>query len=574
MDFIEQLKSSADIVRVVGEYVRLRKTGVRWVGLCPFHSEKTPSFGVHETYQIFKCFGCGASGDVIKFVQEIEGLTFWEAVKLLAERHGIPLPRRADFSDEQTRLRAGIYEMHEVAFQHFRLLLDSAAGADARAYLARRGVSPKLAEEFGLGYADRGGQSLIRRLQQGGFQADLLENSGLVAARNDGSGFFDRFRGRLMFPIHNESGKVIAFAGRALAEQDEPKYLNSPETEIYRKSYVLYNLHRARKSARDGGFSILVEGYMDVIGLHGAGVPNAIASCGTALTAQQVRSLKRHADGVVVNFDPDAAGSNAAERSVNLLLEEGMRIRVLELEGGLDPDEYVKQRGAEAYASALRNAPRYFEWLADRARRKFDMRAAEGRVAGFQFLLPAIRRIPSRIERAAIATDVAAYLGVDSSLVLAEFRSLAAAQTGAPRKPSAPVVPPDEKILLRCLLGSEDARRQVLPHIASLAPSLKLRTVRILDAVAAAGEPFRFAALEGRLHEEDRELLSTLVFAEDMKEQEFSAQQALACLQRMRAAARESDAADLKARIKTAEREGDLQRAIALAAELARLGRA
>jgi len=573
MDFIEHLKSSADIVRVVGEYVRLRKTGVRWVGLCPFHTEKTPSFGVHETYQIFKCFGCGAAGDVIKFVQEIEGLTFWEAVKLLAERHGIPLPRRADFSDEQTRLRAGIYEMHEVALKHFRSLLESAAGAEARAYLSRRGVGPQLVEEFSLGFADRGGQSLTRRLQQAGFQPEQMEKSGLVIARNDGSGLFDRFRGRVIFPIHNESGKVIAFAGRALSSEDEPKYLNSPETDIYRKSYVLYNLHRARKPARDGGFSILVEGYMDVIGLHGAGVHNAIASCGTALTAQQVRCLKRHVDNIVVNFDPDAAGSNAAERSINTLLEEAMHIRVLELDGGLDPDEYVKQRGADSYLSALKNAPRYFEWLAGRARQKFDVRSAEGRVAGFRFLLPAIRRIPSRIERAAIANDVAAYLGVESSLVLAEFRSLAAERSPAPKKAATPGVPQDEKILLRCLLGSEEARRQVLPEIASLAPSIKLRTARILDSIAAAGEPFHFAALEGRLHEEDRELLSALVFAEDMNEQEISAQQALACLQRIRVAARESDVAGLKARIKAAERAGNVQQALALAAELNRLGR-
>jgi DNA primase len=252
MDFIEQLKSSVDIVRVVGEYVRLKRAGAgpRYTGLCPFHHEKTPSFSVHSTHQFYKCFGCGAGGDVIKFVMEIERLTFWEAVKLLAERNGIPLPRQSEHADEETRRRAALYEMHELAGRLFRELLDSPAGREARGYLERRGVSRATAEEFGLGLSDRGGQMLVRAFERAGFAHELMEQSGLVLRRNDGTGFYDRFRGRLMFPIHSESGKLIGFGGRALAEGDEPKYLNSPETPIYRKSQVLYNLNRARKAMR------------------------------------------------------------------------------------------------------------------------------------------------------------------------------------------------------------------------------------------------------------------------------------------------------------------------------------
>ncbi len=399
MDFVEQLKSSVDIVKAVGEYVRLRKAGAgpRYVGLCPFHTEKTPSFSVHQTHQFYKCFGCGAGGDVIKFVMEIERLSFYEALRLLADRNGIRMPQRAEYSDQETRLRATMFEMHELALRVFRANLGGAPGAAGRDYLAKRSVTPAVAEEFGLGYSDRSGQNLVRRFEREGFSAEQMESSGLALKRQDGSGFFDRFRGRLMFPIHSESGKVIGFGGRVLSGDEEPKYLNSPETPIYRKSHILYNLHRAKEAIRKADRGILVEGYMDVIGLHAAGVREVVASCGTALTSLQVRALKRHSEKIVVNFDPDAAGSNAAERSIQMLLEESMQVRVLELEGGLDPDEYVKAAGPDAYREKLEKAPGYFNWLADRARGRYDMRTAQGRVVGPA--VPAARH-PARLRQA------------------------------------------------------------------------------------------------------------------------------------------------------------------------------
>ncbi len=340
MDFSAQLKSSIHIVRVVGEYVRLKRSGAgpRYVGLCPFHTEKTPSFSVHATHQFYKCFGCGAGGDVIKFVMDIERLTFFEALKLLAERNGIPMPRRSEYADEETKLRAAVFEMHEIAARMFAANLAGAAGGAARDYLARRGVAASMVGEFGLGLSDGAGQALARRFQKEGFPEAAMEASGLVLKRQDGSGWFDRFRNRLMFPIHNESGKVIAFGGRALAAGEEPKYLNSPETPIYRKSYVLYNLHRAKDAIRKADRAVLVEGYMDAIGVYAAGVREVVASCGTALTSAQVRALKRHSERIVVNFDPDAAGASASERSIHTLLEEGMQGRILQLDGGLDPD--------------------------------------------------------------------------------------------------------------------------------------------------------------------------------------------------------------------------------------------
>ncbi|MEO8661563.1 MAG: DNA primase, partial [Bryobacteraceae bacterium] len=301
MEFVEQLKSSVDIVTVVGEYVRLRKAGTRWVGLCPFHNEKSPSFGVNTTHQFYKCFGCGAGGDVLKFVMEVERVTFFEALKMLSERYGIPMPKRQEFSDPESRRRSSLFDLHELAADIFRANLAAGNGGAARGYLAKRGVSQQTATEFGLGLSERSGNGLLRAMEGKGFSEEQLEQSGLFS-RREGGGLFDRFRGRLMFPIHNESGKTIGFGGRALAADDEPKYLNSPKTDLYDKGYVLYNLHRAKGPVRKADRVVLVEGYMDVIGVSAAGVQEVVASCGTALTNTQVRALKRHSEKVVVNF--------------------------------------------------------------------------------------------------------------------------------------------------------------------------------------------------------------------------------------------------------------------------------
>src|SRR5260370_23508365 len=418
MDFAEQLKSAVDIAQVIGEYVRLRKaSSARYTGLCPFHTEKTASFSVNVGKQFYHFFGCKASGDVIRFVMEMEGLTFLEALKQLAERYGIPMPQKPMASDPESKLRDALSAMHDLALQLFQKSLQSSDGAQARAYLQKRGIAPQTTEEFQLGYVDRSGQFLARRLQQEGFSPEQMEKSGLVLQR-EGGGFFDRFRNRMMFPIHNESGKVVGFAGRALADGDEPKYLNSPETPIYRKRNLLYNLHRAKQTIRKSGHSILVEGYMDVIGLWAAGVQEVVASCGTALSGQQVKLLTRHAEQVVVNFDPDAAGSNAAEISIGVLLQEDARVRILELDGDLDPDEYVKKHGVDTYRQRLTNAASYFHWLADLARKRVPGRTSAGRVDALKYLLPVVQRIPDKLERAAVANDVASMLGVEQGVVL------------------------------------------------------------------------------------------------------------------------------------------------------------
>ncbi|HYL37805.1 MAG TPA: DNA primase [Bryobacteraceae bacterium] len=573
MDFVEQLKSQVDIVKTIGEYVRLKRVGStpRYMGLCPFHTEKTPSFSVHSSHQFFKCFGCGIGGDVLNFVMEIERISFYEALKLLAERNGIAMPKR-EYSDPDSKLRGALMEMHDIAAGVFQANLTGPAGAEARNYLAGRGVTPEQMAEFGLGLSEAAGQQLARQFGSR-FAPEILEPSGLVMKRQDGSGFFDRFRGRLMFPIHNESGKVIGFGGRALRAGDEPKYLNSPETPLYRKSYVLYNLHRAKDAIRKSDYAVLVEGYMDAIGVYSAGVRNVVASCGTALTNTQVRALKRHSGRIVVNFDPDAAGANAAERSIQMLLDEGFQVRVLELEGDRDPDEYVKHAGAEVYRSRLEKAPSYFHWLADRARKKFDMRTVEGRLQGFKFVAPAIQRISDRLERFAVANDVADYLGVDEKLVRDHFSQGSAERRSAQRGPQ---VPPNERLLLNSLLISQDARSEVVPHLQQMPAIDHFVTRHIFKAIFALhadDSSFRFADLEGRLAEADRDLLSAVIFADEVLEEEKAQEQALACLRSLQALDPKSELAALRAQIKSAEREGNLPEAIRLAEELDRRAR-
>lgn len=571
-DFKDTLKNSVDIVRVIGDYIRLQKLGgsARYRGLCPFHNEKTPSFYVHADRQFFKCFGCAKGGDVFTFVMEIEGLGFFEAMKLLAEKNGITMPAPKPDFDPASRKKASLQDLHELAARLFRENLYGPQGEPAREYLKRRGVGQKLAEEFGLGYSDAGG-GLVRLFQKQGVEEALLEESGLCLKRNEGPGYFDRFRNRLMFPIWNESGKVIAFGGRTLGE-DQPKYLNSPETPIYRKSHVLYNLHRAREGARKSGRMVLVEGYMDVVGVHAAGVKEVVASCGTALTSQQVRAIKRHADRVVVNFDPDNAGANATERSIQILLEESLQIRVCSLPGGLDPDEFVKEKGAEAYQGELERAPGYFHWLAERARARFDMRSAEGRMEAFRFLLPAVQKLPDKLERLAVVNDMANYLRVEPGEMLEQFRKAAADRT-QPKAIEVKIerqLPDLERVLIRLVVHHPQVAASYLDTILGLESLRGMESHRILEAALKQIEDrgqLDFSQLQNELGESDAHLLAAL-FASDTEDVERThddpAAQLRACLDKLERDHREKQRKQLRQQVREAEMRGDLAEAMRL----------
>jgi DNA primase len=434
-NFAQTVKQQADIVKIVGEFVRLKKAGAQnFSGLCPFHSEKTPSFSVHAGRQFFHCFGCGQSGDVFSFIQKVENVSFPEAVKTVAIKCGIPLPKREFSSAEEaaeSRQRGKLIELHEAAAAWFEAQLRSPEGATAREYLTGRGMNDDGIAKFRIGYAPESFHALRERLQPIA-DPDTLRASGLFSSKEQEDGkpgpIYSRFRKRITFPIANESGRVIAFTARALESGDKagPKYINSPETPLYTKGQVLFNLDKARSAIREADFAVLVEGQMDCISAYLAGITNVLATSGTAFTEAQVRLLRRYTARVIVNFDPDTAGANAAEKSIALLTEEGFEVKVVTLEGGLDPDRFVRERGAKAYMAALRGARRHQEYLLQRAQQMFPPRTPEAKVKALNYLLPHIRRMPSRIARDEFAMDAAQKLGIDSALVREELKEAAA----------------------------------------------------------------------------------------------------------------------------------------------------
>ena len=471
--FSDTVKQQADIVRVVGDYIKLKKSGTQnFTGLCPFHDEKTPSFSVHATRQFYHCFGCGASGDVFTFVQKLESVTFPEAVRAVAQKIGIPLPK-ASFSGpaeaQEARLRAALLDAHERACIFFEEQLQRPEGARAREYLTGRGVNEEAIRTFRIGFAPESGFLLRDRLRPG-FDEEIMRASGLFSWKQEagqpekGSGasalLYSKFRNRIMFPISSESGKVIAFTGRTLETGDRagPKYLNSPETPIYSKSRVLFNLDRAREAIRKLDYAILVEGQMDCISVFAAGFHNVIASSGTAFTEAQARLLARSSRNIVVNFDPDAAGAAAAERSLALLVAEDFQIKVLTLEAGFDPDLFLRRRGRDAYGEALRRSPKYFDFLIERARHSFPVRSPEGKVQAVNFLLPHIHRVPHRIARDELAVQVAQKLGIDSAVLRQELKHAARTRSSTVKVPDEIQLTDAERILIRALASAGQLR--------------------------------------------------------------------------------------------------------------------
>jgi DNA primase len=466
-DFAQLVKQQADIVRIIGEYITLKKSGAQnYAGLCPFHGEKTPSFSVHAVRQFYHCFGCNESGDVFSFVQKIENVGFPEAVKLVAQKCGIALPKREFSSPEEaqeSRQRGKLLDLHELATSFFEDQLRSAEGARAREYLTNRGLTAEAIAKFRIGYAPESFNALRDRLQ-GTAPADLLRLSGLLSSKEqpDGSAgpLYARFRKRITFPIHNESGRVIAFTARALDsdEKSGPKYMNSPETPLYSKGQVLFNLDKARQAIRERTFALLVEGQMDCITAYMAGFHNVLATSGTAFTEMQVRLLSRYTKRLFVNFDPDTAGANAAEKSIALLTEEDFEVMVVTLEGGLDPDRFIRERGIKAYVGAVEAAKRQSDYLIDRAMQLFPSRTADGKTKALNYLLPHIRRMPNRIARDEFASDTAQKLGIDSALLREELHQAARKRREQVNPSSLDSLNEAERVLLRAMAAAPQSR--------------------------------------------------------------------------------------------------------------------
>jgi DNA primase len=570
-DFAQTVKQQADIVKVIEGYIRLRKAGAQnYSGLCPFHKEKSPSFSVHAVRQFYHCFGCGVSGDVFSFVGKIENVGFPEAVRIVAGKCGIPLPKREFSSPEEAagaRQRAKLLELHEAAASWFEEQLRGPEGAVAREYLAGRGMSPENMKAFRIGYAPDSFNALRDRLSNMADQ-ETLRSSGLFSAKEHEDGslgpLYDRFRKRVMFPIANESGRVIAFTARTLetGEKAGAKYINSPETPLYTKGLVLFNLDKARTAIRQLEFALLVEGQMDCISVFLRGIQNVIATSGTAFTEQQVALLRRHTSQVVVNFDPDAAGSNAAEKSIALLTEEGFTIKIVTLDDGLDPDRYIRERGVEAYMAALRGARRQSDYLIERARHQFPGASAEQKVKAMNFLLPHIRRLPEKLARDQFMHDAAQKLGIDSAVLREEFHQAALRRRDhvEPRVTSLTEV---ERVLLRALAitdpENEQARRLAAEALAQQPTWFEhLGTNAAMQALAGRQSRDPMVAVED---EAQRALLAEALLAETKPPAETEVHSAI---QEIHERAIERRLREMRSQIAEAERRGD-------AAELAQL---
>ena len=568
-DGIDRVKSAADLVQIVGEHVRLRKSGSNFIGLCPFHSEKTPSFHVHAERQFFYCFGCHAKGDVIHFVEKMEGLTFADALRWLGERYGIPIDSRSRPNERKADERRTLLEIQAKAGRHFRRELAGGGARQARRYLEARGLTPEIQKRFGIGYAPKRSDGLLQELRDG-YSLDQLRLSGLIQRSERNSSHYDRFRGRVMFPIWNEAGKIVGFGGRALGEE-QPKYLNSPETPLYGKSRTLYALNLARESLRRLGRAVLVEGYMDCIALHQAGIGNAVAVCGTSLTEDQVRLLGRFTKKVVVNFDPDEAGDSATLRSLALLSQGGFGVRVLALPDRLDPDAYIRRHGSAAYSQLLERAPTDFEYLLARARGKYPLETIEGKVAAIEELLPTLARVSNRIEREEKTRRVAEYFQVEETAVRAELHKAAGGgrrkpELGRSRKPS---LSPAERQLIKVVLDLDREAGEIVDQLDRSQVHLGMESEVVFSAMVALYRK------EGRVEAErlreslpgdrERNWISEAVF------EEVDQQQVDACLEWLRRKKSQDEVARLQEQIVQADRAEDFELVATLVSKKAKL---
>jgi DNA primase len=573
--FVDQIKNSVDIVRVISEYVRLRKSGANYSGLCPFHSEKTPSFHVHSGRQLYHCFGCHAGGDVFKFIQSIERITFPETLKLLAEKCGIALPR-SDFGGEleQTaKERLALFDVNDRAARIFRSQLhNSSEGKQALNYLKERGVTEEMIDRFEIGYSLAASDGLTRKLLNE-FSSDLMFKSGLVQSSDYDSRTIDRFRRRIMFPIRSEVGKIIGFGGRILGE-GQPKYLNSPETSIYSKGRTLYALNQARESIRRKNFVILVEGYMDCIALHQAGVNNVVASCGTSLTEGQAKLLSRLTDRIVVNFDPDSAGAAATIRSLDIFLGHGFNIKVLALPGGDDPDAFVRKKGAESYQALLEKAPSYFNYLVEKAQKENNLKAVEGKIAAVNMLLPYLARIPNRIERVEQTRRVAETFGVEESVIREELKTAAnqnREKSGVNRTHFKIELKPSEKYLLKAILEDDPTAAEIIAELLASQVYVGLQSESIfrelISCYSKEGK-INLNRLQESLHSEaDKDLLNQALFTE------LNQVQALRCLEGIKRQKAEREIALLQKQIEQAEVSQDFERLVSLHSKKSELKR-
>ena len=571
-NFAQTVKQQTDVVRVVGEYLKLRKSGANWSALCPFHKEKSGSFYLYPANATFYCFGCHEHGDVFTFVMKMESISFPEAVRAVATKMNIPLPKR-EFSSPQEAKEAGLrkqlIDVHEAATQYFQQSLQSPEAARAREYMTGRGITPETIAKFRLGYAPESFNDMRDRLGKF-FPEEVLRASGLFSSKEQEDGspgpMYARFRKRITFPIMNEQGKPIAFTARALDSADAdakagPKYMNSPETLLYTKGQVLFNLDKAKAAIKDADVALVVEGQMDCISVYMSGIQGVIATSGTAFTEHQSRLLGRFTKNVVLNFDPDSAGANAAEKTSGLLVEEDFNVRVVTLEGGLDPDRFIKEHGMVAYTASVRGAVRYSDYLIERARILFPGRTPEAKVKALNFLLPHIRKIPSAVVRNEFAENAAQKLGIESSLMRQELKQAAQQRLESVKAAQPKAVSEVERILLCALvLPDADSSRMLAAEQLAANPEwyADLASATLMEALANGPAPDN--PLEAAPDDASRLLLASVLHqasSESEAMRETLQEQVGNALRNLQERRLERRSRELRTSIAEAQRRGD-----------------
>jgi DNA primase len=536
---LDEIRSRLDMVELVGQFVNLKRAGQHWKGLCPFHAEKTPSFTVNPKRGIFHCFGCGAGGDAFGFLMRHDRLGFPEAVRAVAERVGVALPTRRE--PEADGAFEALRRIMTLAHEFYSRSLWQPEGAKGRDYLERRGVDPEVARRFGLGYAPEGWNALLTAMAAQSIAPEPLVQAGLVLPRQTGSGFYDRFRGRLLFPIRDEQGRVIAFGGRALAGE-EPKYLNSPETPLYVKGQTLYALDVARAGMREKRRAIIVEGYLDCLMAHQHGFGETVAALGTAFTEAQLRLLRRHADEVIALFDADAAGQKASTRLEEMLTDTMdlqnlgwsvtrtgdferpgyFSIKVAILPEGHDPDSLLRAEGTDALTARLEEARPLLSFVLDGVLREEDLTTARGRATAHARVALLLSKVANAEEATALSREAARQLGVDATQLWIEAQQLQGVRARGRRveRPAdvapgtGPVAPPNlaERDLLALLLHVEDARTELLPILEDTDVAHPALRALLAALRQASGPPESLMSQLAR--EDERGLLAALLIEE------------------------------------------------------------
>jgi DNA primase len=559
MEIIEQVRQASSIVEIASQYTTLKRRGRKWVGLCPFHTEKTPSFTVDEEKQLYHCFGCGVGGDIFSLVMERENLTFPEALKSLAERYHVPLPAQQRVRPEVLKLEEKLFKINEQALGFFKKnLFNTQEGKKALEYLKGRGLSDETVQTLKLGYALNSWTALLDFFQARDVPLPLLEKSGLVLAGSRTGEYRDRFRGRVIFPIFSLTGRVVAFGGRTVVNA-EPKYLNSPETPVYTKGKLLYGLNYTKDAIREAGAAVLVEGYTDFSALYQAGVRNVVASLGTALTAWQVGQAMRFAPRLIVNYDGDSAGRAAAARAVPLGLEKGLNVEVLVLADGLDPDAFLKKHGRDKYLALLKKTVPGLDFLIDSLTKGVRMSVPEekGRVA--RAVVKEIEKVPDPVARSEYLRRASHRLGVGEELL----RTIVEIKPGDKGPADPGLFCPAEKRLFQILMGD----RSIAPDIFAECGGEIFQGLRSEPAFQYILECFKndrdwsFPGLQGKVPPALLSQLARMLFE---KASAGSVEEAQECLKSLRKVHLQNRLKDIQQRIARSEKSGEKEELLAL----------